>query len=101
MPVKLHVHYGMPTDPAHFERYFVSTHAPLAAKMPGVRAFEYGKTRPGLDGAQPDTFWIATLTFDDEDAIGAALASPEGRATTADIPNYASGGVTILVSEVM
>jgi hypothetical protein len=36
MTVKANVHYGAPTDAAHFETYFVGTHAPLAKKMPGL-----------------------------------------------------------------
>ena len=34
--------------------------------------------------------------FDDAEALGAAMASPEGQAVLADIPNYATGGVVIL-----
>jgi hypothetical protein len=34
--------------------------------------------------------------FDDAEALGAALASPEGQAVVADIPNYATGGAVIL-----
>ena len=30
--------------------------------------------------------------------MGAALASPEAQAATADVPNFASGGVTIFVA---
>jgi len=32
-------------------------------------------------------------------AIQAALASPQGQATVADIPNFATGGVDILMAE--
>jgi hypothetical protein len=28
------------------------------------------------------------------------LASPEGQATAADLPNFASGGVTLMIAEV-
>jgi uncharacterized protein (TIGR02118 family) len=101
MTVKAHVHYGAPTDPAHFEDYFVSTHAAIAGRMPGARSFEYGKAVSNLDGSPTDTFWIATLTFDSMEAMQAALASPEGQATIADMSNYASGGATVTISEVL
>jgi len=101
MTVKANVHYGAPTDAAHFEDYFVNTHAPLAKAMPGLRTFEFGKAISNLDGSATDVFWIATLTFDSVEAIQAALASPEGQATVADMANYASGGATTVLSEVL
>jgi hypothetical protein len=33
------------------------------------------------------------------EAIGAAVASPEGQAAVADIPNFATGGATVLTYE--
>jgi uncharacterized protein (TIGR02118 family) len=42
---------------------------------------------------------IATLTFDSLDALQAALGSPEGAAAAADVPNFATGGVTMLMCE--
>ena len=30
--------------------------------------------------------------------MGAALASPEGQAASADVPNFATGGVTMFVA---
>ena len=101
MTVKANVHYGAPIDPSHFESYFVSTHAPIAQTMPGLRTFEYGKAISNLDGTPTDTFWIATLTFDSMEAMQQALGSPEGQATVADMANDASGGATITVSEVL
>ena len=34
--------------------------------------------------------------FDDAAAYSAATESPEGQATRADVPNYATGGVVVL-----
>jgi hypothetical protein len=34
--------------------------------------------------------------FDDAEGVGLALASPEGQAVVADIPNYATDGIVIL-----
>jgi uncharacterized protein (TIGR02118 family) len=35
-----------------------------------------------------------------QEQLQRSLSSPEGQAVVADLPNFASGGVTILVSEV-
>jgi uncharacterized protein (TIGR02118 family) len=101
MAVKLNVHFGMPADPAQFERYDVETHAPIARTLPGLRSFEYGPTLSNLDGSAPETFWITTLTFADVASMQAALASSEGEATTADMANFATGSMTVIASEVL
>ena len=91
--------YGHPADPAAFDRYYYSTHVPLAKKVPGLRTYE---VTTGLvmtpSGASP---WhlVATLTFDSMEAVQAALASPEGLATAADLGNFASGGVDLLLAD--
>jgi len=39
------------------------------------------------------------LTFDNLAAIGAAFGSPEGKATAADVPKFATGGVDMHFAE--
>ena len=97
--IKVTILYGPPTDPAAFEEYYRSTHAPLADKIPGA-TYEWGKALPGPDGSEPPYFWLATLTFPDAAALGSALSGPEGQAATADVPKFATGGATIVLSEV-
>jgi len=97
--VKLVVGYGTPSDPAAFDAYFASTHTPLTKKIPGLRRFETGKVLGSPDGSPAPYYFIAELLFDDAEALQAGLASPEGEATAADVPNYASGGVTLMIAE--
>ena len=78
MGMKVHVLYGKPTDPAAFEEYYRSTHAPIAAKLPGLQSFEYGKSMPNPDGSEAAYFWLATLSFPDAATLGAAMTGPEG-----------------------
>ena len=91
--------YGQPADPAAFDRYYHSTHVPLARTVPGLRHYE---VTTGLvmtpTGASP-WYLVATLTFDSMDAVQAALASPEGQATAADLGNFATGGVDLLLAD--
>lgn len=100
MSFQLTVLYHQPDDTAAFDSHYESTHAPLAAKIPGLRS--YGVSRPGRDaeGTAPAEHLVATLTFDDGAAFGAAVGSPEGQAAVADIDNFATGGVTMLAGEV-
>ena len=47
-------------------------------------------------GADSPYFCVFEADFDDAAALDAAFASPEGEATAADVPNYATGGALLL-----
>ncbi len=44
-------------------------------------------------------YLVAILEFDSMMAIGAAMASPQGQATAADLAHFASAGVEIMMGE--
>jgi uncharacterized protein (TIGR02118 family) len=98
--VKVTVLYGPPTDPAAFEDYYASRHLPLAAKMPNVRRFEASRVVGTPDGGEPPYYRIAEVWFDSEQDLQASMSSDEGQSTVGDIPNFATGGATVVVSEV-
>ena len=88
--------YNAPADAAAFERYYRQIHIPLARKIPGLRAYSISNgSVQALAGSAPHL--VAVLTFDSMGDLRAALASPEGQAVAADLPNFASGGATLLI----
>jgi uncharacterized protein (TIGR02118 family) len=97
--VKAIVLYGPPEDPAAFERYYADTHTGLANAIPGLKRFEAARGVATPDGSDLPYQRIAELTFDDLDALQAGMGSPEGQAAVNDIPNFASGGVTMFIAE--
>ena len=91
--------YKTPAAPAAFDRYYYATHLPIARKIPGLRHYDV-TTGPVSTLAGPSPYHlIALLSFDSLAAIQAALASPEGQATAADLGNFATGGVEILIAD--
>lgn len=88
--------YNHPEDAAAFDRHYDGTHAVLAAKMPGVRSFSVCRPGPDADGNPPPYHLIAVVTWDSEQEMQAAFASPEGEAAVADLANFAGAGVQIL-----
>jgi uncharacterized protein (TIGR02118 family) len=50
------------------------------------------------DGSQPPYYLIAELSFPSQEALGASQSSPEAQAAAADVPNFATGGVTMFVA---
>jgi uncharacterized protein (TIGR02118 family) len=87
--------YLPPKSPQASREYFENTHIPLAAKIPGQRSMRYSFEVASADGESP-YFGVMEAEFDDAEAVGAAMASPEGQAVVADIPNYATGGAVVL-----
>jgi hypothetical protein len=64
-------------------------------KQPKVRCVPWlglGKSR----GSKAPYFCIFEAEFENEAALMSALASKEGQAVAGDVPNYASGGVTMV-----
>ncbi len=98
--IKVTLLYGHPKDPQEFERYYAEKHLPLAAKMKGVVRLELTRFGPGTDGSKPAYYRMAELYFPTEVQMQSMLSSPEGQAAVADLPNFATGGVTMLAGSV-
>jgi uncharacterized protein (TIGR02118 family) len=98
--VKAVVLYGPPEDPEAFERYYAQTHTDLAKAIPGLRRFEAARGVATPDGSDVPYQRIAELTFDDIGALQAGLGSEQGQAAVNDIPNFATGGVTMFIAEI-
>ncbi len=98
--MKVTVLYGHPVSPDEFEKYYANTHLPLAAKMKGVARMEFTKFIAGPDGGKPAFYRMAELYFTTQAEMGQSLGSAEGQATVADLPKFATGGVTIVIGSV-
>jgi uncharacterized protein (TIGR02118 family) len=92
---KATVLYGHPKDPAHFDSYYESVHIPIAREMRGLTGWTITKT----DGDSP-YYLIAELFAESREKLDAIFDSPEGRAASADLDNFATGGTTFLYGEV-
>ena len=98
--VRLLVLYGHPKDPAAFDKYYSEKHIPIAKKMQGLKKWTIGKVQGLADGQPSPYYYIADLYAESREAFDAILATPEGQAAGADVPNYASGGVTFIYTEI-
>jgi len=94
--IKLTVLYGHPTNSEAFEDYYTDTHLTLVSKMKGIEKNEFTKFLDAPDGTKAAYYRMAELWFADVEALQITMGSAEGKATTADIPNFASGGATML-----
>lgn len=98
--IKLTVLYGHPTDVSPFEEYYANTHLPITANMKGFEKVEYTKFISAPDGSQAAYYRMAEFWFTSPEALQATMGSAEGQATAADLANFATGGVKLLVGAV-
>ena len=76
-------------DVEAFQRYWLETHGPIVARLPGLRRYVQSHTRLGgyrrgdvaYDG-------IAEVWFDDKAALAAIASTPEFAAAKQDEPNF-------------
>jgi uncharacterized protein (TIGR02118 family) len=98
--VKVIVLYGHPADPAAFDDHYANIHAPLVGSIPGLKLFEVCRVVGTTEGVDIPYYRIAELSFESQETLQAGLSSAEGQDTVADLPNFASGGATVLFTEV-
>jgi uncharacterized protein (TIGR02118 family) len=96
---RLTVLYGHPENPVEFDRYYREAHVPLAKKMQGLKGWTIGKCVSAEPDTEPPYYLIVGLYAESAEAMQAILDSPAGQATIADVPNFATGGVTFLFDE--
>ena len=99
MSAKIIALYGEPDDPHAFQRYYRDTHVPLAKQLPGLIRYEISHGTISDFGGGSPYFMVATLTFSAKKDIHSAMVSEVGEAVAADLKNFASGGVTVLIME--
>lgn len=98
--VKLTVLYGRPADPAAFEGYYAHTHMALVDKMPNFQRYEAARIVATPDRTELPYYRIFEMYFDDLERLQSSLSTPDGQAAPNDIPNFATGGAKIFISEV-
>ena len=100
MTTKITFLYGNPTDPDAFEAAYAEQHIELARAIPGVRRIEQAKVWPKEDGTPTPSWRILDLTFDNYPAACAAVATEQAGALFHAAFPIATGGLTILFTDV-
>jgi uncharacterized protein (TIGR02118 family) len=98
--IRLMVLYGHPKDRGEFDRYYNDVHVPIAKKMKGLMRWTVGRVTGTPDGSPAPYYYFADLFAESREAMEKVLASPEGQAAVKDVPNFATGGVTWVYTDV-
>jgi uncharacterized protein (TIGR02118 family) len=97
--VKLIALYKKPGNTADFDDHYASVHTPIVKKLPGMKKLEVSKITSAI-GGEAKFYLLAEMYFENEDALNAALASPEGKAAGKDLMDFAAGLVQLMIAEV-
>lgn len=92
--------YNQPKDTAAFEKYYAEKHVPLFASHAqeiGVTRAELVRFSPSADGKPAPVYREADLRWDSKEARDKGMATPGFKAVAGDIPNFATGGFTVLL----
>lgn len=96
--VKFIALYKQPEDPAAFDEHYFNVHAPLTAKIPGLREMKVTKI-VGSPMGKPEFYLQCEMTYDSHDAFKEAMKTPEAKASGKDLMGFAGNLVTLLVGE--
>lgn len=96
---RLTVLYGHPTDTAAFDRYYREVHIPIARRMKGLKGWTIGKCQSAVADQPAPYYMIVGLYAETRADLEAIIASPEGQATVADVPKFASGGFKFIFDD--
>ncbi len=94
---QLVVMYKTPKNAAEFEKHYAEKHIQIAKKIPGLRKYEVSQGPVATPAGPSGYHLVALLHFDNLAAIQAAFGSAEGQAAVADVQNFATGGVNIIL----
>ncbi len=92
--------YNQPKDTVAFEKYYAEKHVPLFASHAqeiGVTRAELIRFAPSADGKPAPVYREADLRFDSKEALEKGTATPGFKAVAGDLPNFATGGFTVLI----
>jgi uncharacterized protein (TIGR02118 family) len=96
---RLTILYGHPEDPRAFDDYYENVHLPIARRMTGLKKWTIGRGE-SIDPAEAAPYHLVVGLYADTRAdLERILDSPEGRAAVADVPHFATGGVTFVYSD--
>ena len=96
---KLFAIYPQPSDTAAFDDYYFKKHIPLAKTIPGLRSYEVSRGDVmGVTGKHR-AYLVAILEFDSVAAISAGMSSAQGQAASADMANFESAGVDVMIGD--
>jgi uncharacterized protein (TIGR02118 family) len=99
MMAKLIALYKHPENKEKFDEHYFNTHAPITAKIPGLREMKVTRITGSPMGGEGKYYLMCEMYYDSHEAMVQALKSDEGKASGKDLMSFAGDLVTLMFGE--
>lgn len=96
--VKLIALYKQPKDKEAFDDHYFKVHAPLTAKIPGLRRMEVTRI-VGSPMGESAYYLLCEMYYDSHEALKTAMKTDEAKASGKDLMGFAGDLVTLMIGE--
>lgn len=96
---KLIALYKHPENKEEFDNHYFNVHAPITAKIPGLREMKVTKMTGSPMGGEGKYYLMCEMVYDSLEDLQQGLRSPEGKASGKDLMGFASDLVTLMIGE--
>ncbi|SDB90734.1 EthD family reductase [Shouchella lonarensis] len=96
---KLVAMYKHPEDKEAFDKHYFEVHAPLTAKIPGLKEMKVTKFTGSPMGGETPYYLMCEMIYDSMDDMKKGMRSEEGKASGKDLMGFAGKLVTLMIGE--
>lgn len=96
---KLIALYKHPENKEEFDNHYFNVHAPITAKIPGLREMKVTKMTGSPMGGEGKYYLMCEMYYDSLEDLQQGLRSPEGKASGKDLMGFARDLVTLMIGE--
>lgn len=96
---KLIALYKHPENKEEFDNHYFNVHAPITAKIPGLREMKVTKITGSPMGGEGKYYLMCEMYYDSLEELQQGLRSPEGKASGKDLMGFAGDLVTLMIGE--
>lgn len=96
---KLIALYKHPENKEEFDNHYFNVHAPITAKIPGLREMKVTKMTGSPMGGEGKYYLMCEMSYDSLEDLQQGLRSPEGKASGKDLMGFAGDLVTLMIGE--
>lgn len=90
--------YKQPKDQEKFDDHYFNVHAPLTAKIPGLREMKVTKI-VGSPMGKSEYYLQCEMIYDDMESLQKAMKTDEGKASGKDAMQFAGDIITLMIGE--
>lgn len=96
--VKVIALYKQPENKQKFDEHYFNTHAPITAKIPGLKKMDVTRI-VGSPMGESEFYLMCEMYYEDHESMKAAMKSQEGKASGKDLMSFAGDLVTLMIGE--